>query len=119
MIPDTERIIIWFWAVAEKHIGISHQNKICQCATENIICDSGNPALARAFLLVSVAINQAMRHNPFCDYEAFARQFRFPRLEQHGGWPDEASADWVVYSLPRMGQEDGLAIGGQCVLSVD
>jgi hypothetical protein len=99
MIPDTEHLIVWFWAAAEKHIGVPRHNRFCQCGTERIICDSENPPLARSSLLASVAIDKAMRHNPFCDYEAFARQFRFPIIEQHGGgWPDEASATWVVYS---------------------
>ena len=85
MIPNTEHLIKWFWAAAEKQFGVLRNNKFCQCGTERIIHDSGNPPLARAFLLASVCIDQAMWHNPFCDYKAFARQFRFPQLEAHGG----------------------------------
>ena len=95
MIHETGYFIEWFWAAAEKHIGDSHHNRFCQCITEEIIRHSENPPLARAFLLASVAIDQAMRHNPFCEYEAFARQFSFPRLESHVDW-GEVGAEWVV-----------------------
>jgi hypothetical protein len=97
MIPNTENLIKWFWAAAEKQFGVLRGNNFCQCGTERIIHDSGNPPLARAFLLASVSVDQAMWHNPFCDYKAFARQFRFPQLEAHGG-EGNVSAKWVVYS---------------------
>ena len=122
MIPDTENLIVWFWAAAEKHIGDPRHNRFCQCGTERIIGDSENPPLARSFLLASVAIDKAMRHNPFCDYEVFSRQFRFPRLEQHGGgWPDEASATWVVYAYHGWDKKMDWPLGASvfCLLADD
>lgn len=95
-IPDTEHLIGWFWEAVEKEFPSPEQNAICQCATDKIIGASGDSELARAFLLSSVAIDMAMRSNPFFDYESFVRQFRFPRLESHGGG-GSVSADWVIH----------------------
>lgn len=120
MIPDTEKLIARFWAVAGKHTVPSRPNRFCQCFTENIICDYDDRALARAFLLVSITINQAMRHNPFCDYESFSRQFSFPTLDAHQGG-GEAGAEWVVYSYYGWDKKMDWHLGASlfCQLSKD
>jgi hypothetical protein len=98
MTSSTERLIAWFWEVAPNYAQEDPRYGICQCGTERIISESGNPPRTRAFFLASVAIDQAMKavlDAP--DYEIFAQQFRFPRIRNHGG-DGCARADWVVYS---------------------
>jgi hypothetical protein len=120
MIPDTGNFIEWFWTATEKRIGVPCHNRFCQCATEDIIRRSGNPPLARAFLLASATIDIWMRKNPFCDYEAFARKFRFPRLESHVGWGDVGGV-WVVDSYHKFDKKMDWPLGASvfCQLADD
>jgi hypothetical protein len=65
----------------------------------------------RAFLLVAVAIDQAIRPVLGSDYAAFREAFRFPRLQAHGMEPGEASADWLIYEYHRFHEKMNWRVG--------
>ena len=94
---NAEELINWFWRQFRRHRdGNFGPDSLCQCGTEILIERCDNPDQMRAFLLVSVAINQEARYLPEKDYQSFHELFRFPRIKLHGPDSGDASADWVI-----------------------
>ena len=115
-------LIDWFWREFAKHArGDFEQGSLCQCGTEHLIELCDNPYRMRAFLLVAVAIDQAIRPVLGSDYATFREAFRFPRLQAHGGG-GEAGAGWLIYEYHRfhtkMNWRLGAAVGNTLVSSV-
>jgi hypothetical protein len=67
----------------------------------------------RAFLLVAVAIDQAVRPILGSDYPTFRGAFRFPRLAAHGMEQGEASSDWLIYEYHRFHEKMDWRVGAE------
>ena len=72
----------------------------CQCATENAIDDSSDPDRMRAFLMISVLVDQMMWTHFLSLYGKLQGSgFVFPKLFWHPTFPQNmGTPDWFAYS---------------------
>ncbi len=91
------KLIDWFWqewGYKKFHVD---RDGFCQCESENLIKHSSNPDVMRAFLMVSVFIDQFF-YTHYNDYESFRSKFKTPKLHSHptaGHHP----ASWFCYGI--------------------
>lgn len=75
---------------------------LCQCQTERFIEKSCHPDKMRAFLMLSVFIDQTMYthfRGPEKLYRDFRSRFYFPKLYSCPDWPSMARPNWFAYSF--------------------
>jgi hypothetical protein len=100
--PSTrvKRIADRFWMLNRPKRGGWHnvRDGLCQCRTEDIIRRSADPSEMRAFLMVSVFVDQMIYTHYQHWYEKFRAKRRFPKLYSHGGF-GMMPASWLVYHV--------------------
>jgi len=72
-------------------------NELCQCGTEEVISRSSDPKRMRAFLLVSVFIDQLIFTHYHSLYQKFRDNYKIPKLIQHTS-KSNASPSWFIFS---------------------
>ena len=68
---------------------------VCICATEGMIQSQQEPERMRAFLLVSVFLDQLVHSRYHSCHEDFCQAFPVPKLLAHGGCGC-ATPDWLI-----------------------
>jgi hypothetical protein len=93
-----QRMTNRFWMLNRSKQGQWHIDKdgLCQCGTEDVINRSADPGEMRAFLMVSVFVDQMIYTHYQLWYREFRAKRRFPKLYSHGGY-GMMSASWLVY----------------------
>lgn len=104
--PSKSKFQQWHsWAEAQSCYN-KLNGRVCQCGTEKCIQRSRSPETMRAFLLVSIFLDQFMeKHYPH-RYETYRQRYPTPRLLAHIGG-GHASASWLIYS--RHGYDQKIA----------
>lgn len=90
-------LIDWFWQEWDYKKFHVDRDGFCQCESENLIKHSSNSDVIRAFLMVSVFIDQFF-YTHYNDYESFRSKFKIPKLHSHptaGHHP----ASWFCYGI--------------------
>ena len=67
----------------------------CQCNTETLFKLAKNPIQLRAYMMVSVLIDQMMWTHFSGIYDSFRSVFRYPKISRHAGGGC-ASPSWVI-----------------------
>lgn len=70
---------------------------LCACGTEEMISKSDNPGRMRAFLLVSIFLDQFVYTHYQATFSNFRQHYAIPKLNAHGG-AGYASPGWLIYS---------------------
>jgi hypothetical protein len=100
---ETVRLINWFWENHSNYSFIKGDEKIdlhsspclCQCETEEFFAMSEGEGELRAFLMISVFVDQMMWTHFRTIYRPFGVVFKFPKLNDHPH-VGMASPGWLV-----------------------
>lgn len=94
-----DELIRDFWRVLQRS-RVPHKSGegLCQCSTEELIRRSPDPKRMRAFIMISVFIDQMMYTHFRHLYVDFRYRFRFPKLYSHISSALMMNAGWLVYS---------------------
>ncbi len=90
-------LIDWFWQewnYKKHHVG---RDGLCQCESESLIKHSSNPDQMRAFLMVSVFVDQFF-YTHCNNYEHFRSKFKLPKLYSHPVYGHHP-AEWFCYGI--------------------
>lgn len=110
--PSNSKFQQWHnWAEAQPCYD-KLNGRVCQCGTEKCIQRSRSPETMRAFLLVSIFLDQFVeKHYPH-RYEAYRQRYPTPKLLAHIG-DGHVSASWLIYSRHGYDQKIAWDIAGQ------